>query len=143
MTLTLVDLGPNPAAVVEAVAAVLDVGPRRASELVEQLPAYLGDGPMADVLREELERLGAVAEDRERPPAPPVPAATPDRSASVTLLAAGPDRVRVAKAVRLATGYTLAEAKRLVAAAPTTIAVPPDRAAELRRALEAAGARVG
>jgi len=36
---TVVDLGPTPTQVIEAIAMVADVGPRRAAELVEWLPA--------------------------------------------------------------------------------------------------------
>ncbi len=36
--LTLVDLGPRPDEAVAAIAMVMDVGPRRAAELVEALP---------------------------------------------------------------------------------------------------------
>ena len=138
--IAIVDLGPRPDDVVEAVRTVLDVGARRAAELVEQLPAYLGVNPaLADVLREELERAGAVVEDREPPPAP----VTVAGDASVLLVAAGADKVRVAKLIRLATGVTLAEAKRQIDAAPTTIAVPARAVAALRRDLAAAGARLG
>jgi large subunit ribosomal protein L7/L12 len=140
--LTLIDLGPRPAAVIEAIAMLAEVGPRRAAELVERLPAYLVAPGTGAVLRDELERLGATVEDREPPPSPPVPAATPADAVAVRLLAPGPDTVRAVKAIRLATGLTLAEARRLVAAAPADIEVPPHAAAALRRELQAAGARV-
>ena len=105
-----------------------DVGPRRAAELVEWLPAYIGRDvrpELADVLREELRRAGALVEDREPPPGPVVPIATPT----------GPEersrcwmpartRMRVTKLIRVATGLQLREAKQLVAAAPTVVAFP-------------------
>lgn len=143
--LTLVDLGPRPGEAVAAIAMVMDVGPRRAAELVEALPAALGLHPaLAAVLREELERVGAVVEDREPPPGPVVPISTPSGDASVTLLDPGADRLRVTKAVAAGTGLTLREAKQLVEAAPGVVAsgLKPDAAAALRERLEAAGARV-
>jgi large subunit ribosomal protein L7/L12 len=145
--LTVVDLGPNPSQVIEAITTVTDVGPRRAAELVEWLPAYIGRDvrpELADVLREELQRAGAVVEDREPPPGPVVPSATPTGPASVTLLDAGADRMRVTKLIRVATGLQLREAKLLVATAPAVVAsgLSADAAATLRRELEAAGARV-
>jgi large subunit ribosomal protein L7/L12 len=144
---TVVDLGPAPSRVIEAIAMLAEVGPRRAAELVEWLPAYVGRDvrpELADVLREELQRAGAVIEDREPPPGPVVPIATPTGPASVTLLDAGADRVRVTKVIRVATGLQLREAKQLVAAAPAVVAsgLSADAAATLRRELEAAGARV-
>ena len=108
---TVVDLGPNPSQVIEAITTVIDVGPRRAAELVEWLPAYIGRDvrpELADVLREELQRAGAVVEDREPPPGPVVPIATPTGPASVTLLDAGADRMRVTKLIRVATGCSCA-----------------------------------
>ena len=145
--LTVVDLGPTPNKVIEAITTVTDVGPRRAAELVEWLPAYIGRDvrpELAEVLREELQRAGAVVEDREPPPGPVVPIATPTGPASVTLLDAGADRMRVTKLIRVATGLQLREAKQLVAAAPAVVAsgLSLDAAATLRRELEAAGARV-
>ena len=145
--LTVVDLGPTPSQVIEAITTVTDVGPRRAAELVEWLPAYIGRDvrpELAEVLREELQRAGAVVEDREPPPGPVVPIATPTGPASVTLLDAGADRMRVTKLIRVATGLQLREAKQLVAAAPSVVAsgLSADAAATLRRELEAAGARV-
>lgn len=137
--IAIVDLGPRPDDVVDAVRTVLDVGARRAADLVEMLPAYLGVDPALEaVLREELERAGAVVEDREPPAAPPTVAG----DVSVLLVAAGGDKVRVAKLLRLATGVTLAEAKRLADAAPTRIMVPARAAAALRRDLAQAGAQV-
>jgi large subunit ribosomal protein L7/L12 len=146
--LTVVDLGPTPSRVIAAITTVTDIGPRRAAELVEWLPAYIGRDvrpELADVLREELQRAGALVEDREPPPGPVVPIATPTGPASVTLLDAGADRMRVTKLIRVATGLQLREAKQLVAAAPTVVAsgLSADAAATLRRELEAAGARVG
>lgn len=143
--LTLVDLGPRPDEVIAAVGAVMDVGPRRAAELVEWLPAPLGlDPALADVLREELVRLGAVVEDRDPPPGPVVPSAAPIGDVSVTLLDAGPDRVRVTKAIAAGTGLTLREAKQLVNDAPAVVAsgLSAVAAAALRERLEATGARV-
>ena len=141
------DLGPTPAKVLEAIVVVTDVGPRRAAELIEQLPAYVGmavDPALADVLREELEAAGATVEEHEPPPSPVVPSATPTGDASVLLLDAGDDRLRVTKLIRVATGLQLREAKLLVDAAPTVVAtgLRAEAAAALRRELEAAGARV-
>ena len=142
------DLGPQPTKGIKAIAMLADVGPRRAAELVEWLPAYIGRDvrpELADVLREELRRAGALVEDREPPPGPVVPIATLTGPASVTLLDAGADRMRVTKLIRVATGLQLREAKQLVAAAPTVVAsgLSAEAAAALRRELEAAGARVG
>ena len=145
--LTVVDLGPNPSRVIEAITTVTDIGPRRAAELVEWLPAFIGRDvrpELADVLREELQRAGAVVEDQAPPPGPAVPIATPTGPASVILLDAGADRMRVTKLIRVATGLQLREANQLVAAAPAVVAsgLSADAAATLRRELEAAGARV-
>ena len=73
-----------------------------------------------------------------------MPIATPTGPASVTLLDAGADRMRVTKLIRVATGLQLREAKQLVGAAPAVVAsgLSADAAATLRRELEAAGARV-
>ena len=69
--ITIVEVGPRPADVAEALRTVLDVGARRAAELVELVPAYIGVQPaLADVLREELERAGAVVEGRTAPSPP-------------------------------------------------------------------------
>ncbi|MDA0181776.1 ribosomal protein L7/L12 [Solirubrobacter phytolaccae] len=146
--LTIVDVGPRPADVIAAIDVVTDVGPRRAAELVEWLPAFVGRGlhaALAEVLREELQRAGAIVELREPPPpAPVVPSAAPTGESTVKLVDAGEDRLRVIKRVCTATGLTLREAKELVDAAPTVVAsgLSTERAAALRHELESAGARV-
>ena len=115
---------------------------------MEWLPAYIGRDvrpELAEVLREELQRAGAIVEDREPPPGRSCQDATPTGPASVTLLDAGPDRMRVTELHRVATGLQLREAKQLVDAAPAVIVsrLSADAAATLRRELEAAGAHVG
>src|SRR3954453_23233579 len=100
--LTVVYLGPTPGQVIAAITTVTDIEPRRAAELVEWLPADIGRDvrpELAAVLREELQRVGAVVEDREPPRGPVVPIAKPTGPASVTLLDAGADRMRVTKLI--------------------------------------------
>lgn len=62
----------------------------------------------------------------------------------VVLLAAGDNKINVIKEVRAITGLGLKEAKDLVEAAPKTVKsdVPTAEADELKKKLEAAGAKV-
>ncbi|MES2961072.1 MAG: 50S ribosomal protein L7/L12 [Pseudomonadota bacterium] len=62
----------------------------------------------------------------------------------VVLLAAGDNKINVIKEVRAITGLGLKEAKDLVEAAPKTVKsdVPTAEAEELKKKLEAAGAKV-
>ena len=73
-------------------------------------------------------------------------AAAADESATVTvtLLDGGAQKINVIKAVREATGLGLKEAKDLVDGAPKPVkeGIPRDEADKLKKALEAAGAKV-
>jgi large subunit ribosomal protein L7/L12 len=62
----------------------------------------------------------------------------------VVLMAAGENKINVIKEVRAITGLGLKEAKDLVEAAPKTVKsdVPTAEAEELKKKLEAAGAKV-
>jgi len=62
----------------------------------------------------------------------------------VVLIAAGENKINVIKEVRAITGLGLKEAKDLVEAAPKTVKsdVPTAEAEELKKKLEAAGAKV-
>jgi len=62
----------------------------------------------------------------------------------VVLIAAGDNKINVIKEVRAITGLGLKEAKDLVEAAPKTVKsdVPTAEAEELKKKLEAAGAKV-
>jgi large subunit ribosomal protein L7/L12 len=62
----------------------------------------------------------------------------------VVLIAAGDNKINVIKEVRAITGLGLKEAKDLVEAAPKTVKsdVPTSEAEELKKKLEAAGAKV-
>ena len=62
----------------------------------------------------------------------------------VVLIAAGDNKINVIKEVRAITGLGLKEAKDLVEAAPKTVKsdVPTTEAEELKKKLEAAGAKV-
>lgn len=62
----------------------------------------------------------------------------------VVLLAAGDNKINVIKEVRAITGLGLKEAKDLVEAAPKTVKsdVPTTEAEEIKKKLEAAGAKV-
>jgi large subunit ribosomal protein L7/L12 len=63
---------------------------------------------------------------------------------NVILLEAGGNKIQVIKEVRSATGLGLKEAKDLVDGAPKPVkeALPKDEAEELKKKLEAAGAKV-
>src|SRR3989344_6472119 len=72
------------------------------------------------------------------------PAAEAKTSFDVVLKEAGANKIGVIKEVRAATNLGLKEAKDLVEAAPKTVkeAVPKEEAEELKKKLEAAGAKV-
>ena len=71
-------------------------------------------------------------------------AAAEKDSFEVVLAAAGDKKIEVIKAVREITGLGLKEAKDLVEGAPKTVKedAPKDEAEELKKKLEAAGAKV-
>ncbi len=73
-------------------------------------------------------------------------AAAADESATVSVILAdgGAQKINVIKAVREATGLGLKEAKDLVDGAPKPVKenIPRDEADKLKKALEAAGAKV-
>jgi large subunit ribosomal protein L7/L12 len=62
----------------------------------------------------------------------------------IVLIAAGENKINVIKEVRVITGLGLKEAKDLVEAAPKTVKsdVPTTEAEEIKKKLEAAGAKV-
>lgn len=72
------------------------------------------------------------------------PAAEEPTEFTVTLLAAGANKISVIKEVRAATGLGLKEAKDLVDGAPKAVkeSLPRADAEELKKKLEAAGAKV-
>ena len=72
------------------------------------------------------------------------PAAEEQTEFTVVLMDAGPNKINVIKEVRTITGLGLKEAKDLVEGAPKMIkeGVTKDEAADLKKKLEAAGAKV-
>ena len=73
------------------------------------------------------------------------PAAAEEKTAfDVVLKEAGPNKIAVIKEVRAVTNLGLKEAKDLVEGAPKTVkeAVPKEEAEELKKKIEAAGAKV-
>ena len=77
-------------------------------------------------------------------PAEAAPAAEEPTEFNVILTEAGANKISVIKEVRTATGLGLKEAKDLVDGAPKTVkeALPKADAEELKKKLEAAGAKV-
>ena len=73
-----------------------------------------------------------------------VPAAEEKTAFTVVLVSAGASKIAVIKEVRTMTSLGLKEAKDLVEAAPKPIkeAVPKEEAEEMKKKLEAAGAKV-
>ena len=77
-------------------------------------------------------------------PAAGAPAAEEPTEFNVILKEAGGNKIAVIKEVRAATGLGLKEAKDVVDGAPKTVkeSLPKDAAEELKKKLEAAGAKV-
>jgi len=105
------------------------------SELVKGLEARLGiqaAAPMAAGMMMAAPGAGAAAPVEEK------------TSFDVILKEAGPNKIAVIKEVRTATNLGLKEAKDLVEGAPKTVkeALPKAEADELKKKLEAAGAKV-
>ena len=78
------------------------------------------------------------------PAAGAAPAAEAQTEFNVILVAAGEKKVEVIKAVRAVTSLGLKEAKDLVESAPATVkeGVNKEEAAQMKKELEAAGAKV-
>ncbi len=97
-------------------------------------------------LSKKLEEKWGVSAASFAPAAAGAPAAAAEvkDKFEVVLLAAGDNKINVIKEVRVITGLGLKEAKDLVEGAPKTLKsdVPTDEAAELKKKLEAAGAKV-
>ena len=105
------------------------------SELVKGLESRLGiqaASPMAGMMMAGPAAGGAAAVKEEK------------TSFDVVLKEAGANKIGVIKEVRAATNLGLKEAKDLVEAAPKTVkeAVPKEEAEDLKKKLEAAGAKV-
>ena len=106
------------------------------SELVKGLESRLGiqaAAPMAAGMMMSGAAGGAAAAPKEE-----------KTSFDVVLKEAGANKIGVIKEVRAATNLGLKEAKDLVEAAPKTVkeAVPKEEAEDLKKKLEAAGAKV-
>ena len=97
-------------------------------------------------LSKKLEEKWGVSAASFAPAAAGAPAAATEvkDKFEVVLLAAGDNKINVIKEVRVITGLGLKEAKDLVEGAPKTLKtdVPTDEAGELKKKLEAAGAKV-
>jgi len=105
------------------------------SELVKLLETKLGVSAAAPVAAAAPAAGGAAA----------APAAEAKTAFDVVLKEAGPNKISVIKEVRAAvTGLGLAEAKALVEGAPKTVreGVTKEEAEEIKKKLEAAGAKV-
>jgi large subunit ribosomal protein L7/L12 len=106
------------------------------SELVKLLEAKLGVSAAAPVAAAAAPAAGAAAG---------APAAEAKTAFDVILKEAGANKISVIKEVRAAvTGLGLAEAKALVEGAPKTVreGVTKEEAEEIKKKLEAAGAKV-
>ena len=106
------------------------------SELVKGLESRLGiqaASPMAGMMMAGPAAGGGAAAAKEE-----------KTSFDVVLKEAGANKIGVIKEVRAATNLGLKEAKDLVEAAPKTVkeAVPKEEAEDLKKKLEAAGAKV-
>jgi large subunit ribosomal protein L7/L12 len=103
---------------------------------------------LGDYLKEEhgLEAAGGVMMAAAAPAAggAAAPAEEEPTEFNVILLEAGANKIQVIKEVRSATGLGLKEAKDLVDSAPKAVkeALPKAEAEELKKKLEAAGAKV-
>ena len=105
------------------------------AELVKGLETKFGiqaAGPMAGMVMAAPGAGGAAAKVEEK------------TSFDVVLMEAGTNKIAVIKEVRAATNLGLKEAKDLVEAAPKTVkeSAPKEEAEELKKKLEAAGAKV-
>ena len=95
-------------------------------------------------LSKKLEEKWGVSAASFAAAAPAAAAAEVKDKFEVVLLAAGDNKINVIKEVRVITGLGLKEAKDLVEAAPKTVKsdVPTAEAEEIKKKLEAAGAKV-
>lgn len=117
----------------------------------EQVVDYLSNLPViqiAELVKDLEEKWGVsaapVAVAGGGAAAAPVEAAEEKTEFDVILAEAGPKKINVIKAVREITGLGLKEAKDLVEGAPKALkeGVSKDDAAELKKKLEEAGAKV-
>lgn len=104
-----------------------------AADLVKMLEDRLGIQAAAPVAMAAMPAAGA-----------PVAAAEEKTTFDVVLSEGGPNKIAVIKEVRAATNLGLKEAKDLVEGAPKTVkeGASKDEAEELKKKLEAAGAKV-
>ena len=100
---------------------------------------------LAELSKKLEEKWGVSATAFNAAAAAPVAAATEVKDKfEVVLMAAGENKINVIKEVRAITGLGLKEAKDLVEGAPKTVKsdVPTTEAEDLKKKLEAAGAKV-
>jgi large subunit ribosomal protein L7/L12 len=99
---------------------------------------------LAELSKKLEEKWGVSAASFAVAAAPAAAVAEEQDKFEVVLTAAGDNKINVIKEVRTITGLGLKEAKDLVEAAPKTVKsdVSKDEAAELKKKLEAAGAKV-
>lgn len=107
---------------------------------------------LADLVKELQEKFGVSGQMALSATAPagagagaPAAALAEEKTAfAVVLIASGANKIAVIKEVRTMTSLGLKEAKDLVDAAPKTVkdAVPKSEAEEMKKKLEAAGAKV-
>jgi large subunit ribosomal protein L7/L12 len=103
------------------------------SELVKELEEKFGVSAQAPVTVAAAAAPGAVA-----------PAAEEKTEFTVVLKEVGPEKIKVIKEVRAITGLGLKEAKELVEGAPKNVKedVPKEEAEEIKKKVEAVGAKV-
>jgi large subunit ribosomal protein L7/L12 len=103
------------------------------SELVKELEEKFGVSAQAPVAVAAAAAPGAVA-----------PAAEEKTEFTVVLKEVGPEKIKVIKEVRAITGLGLKEAKELVEGAPKNVKedVPKEEAEEIKKKVEAVGAKV-
>jgi large subunit ribosomal protein L7/L12 len=103
------------------------------SELVKELEEKFGVSAQAPVAVAAAAAPGAA-----------VPAAEEKTEFTVVLKEVGPEKIKVIKEVRAITGLGLKEAKELVEGAPKNVKedVPKEEAEEIKKKIEAVGAKV-
>jgi large subunit ribosomal protein L7/L12 len=112
-------------------------------EQIDKLPVL----ELADLVKQLEERYGVSAAAPAAVMAAPAAAAAPAAEQTefdVILAEAGPEKIKVIKAVRELTSLGLTEAKAFVESAPKPVkeGVPKDEAESIKKKLEEAGAKV-
>jgi large subunit ribosomal protein L7/L12 len=102
---------------------------------------------LADLVKQLEEKYGVSAAAPVAAMAGPAAAAAPEAEKTefdVVLAEAGPEKIKVIKAVREITNLGLTEAKAFVESAPKTVkeGIPKDEAETVKKKLEEAGAKV-